>query len=51
MHLIENLDTQLLNALHTHKGTVGWKMTDIKGMDPFIFTQRVALEDDAKHSR
>ena len=34
-----------------HKNTLGWTITDIKGISPLICTHKIYLEENAKPSR
>nr|GEZ06686.1 reverse transcriptase domain-containing protein [Tanacetum cinerariifolium] len=38
----------LLNVLKSHKRTIAWKISDIKGIDPRFFTYKILMEDDYK---
>ena len=42
---------KLLEILRTHKTTLGWTITDIKGINPLICTHRIHLEEDVKPSK
>ena len=44
-------ENKLLEILRTHKTTIGWTITDIKGISPLICTDRIHLEEDVKPSR
>ncbi|GJV31604.1 reverse transcriptase domain-containing protein [Tanacetum coccineum] len=38
----------LLKVLKSHKRAIAWKITDIKGIDPYFCTQKILMEDDYK---
>nr|GEY15192.1 hypothetical protein [Tanacetum cinerariifolium] len=38
--------TALITVLKSHKRTIAWKLSDIKGINPKIFTQKFFMEDD-----
>ncbi|GJW27836.1 reverse transcriptase domain-containing protein [Tanacetum coccineum] len=38
----------LLKVLKSHKWAIGWKISDIKGIDPRFCTHKILLEDDFK---
>ncbi|GKC33960.1 reverse transcriptase domain-containing protein [Tanacetum coccineum] len=38
----------LLKVLKSHKRTIAWKITDIKGIDPRFCTHKILMEDDYK---
>ncbi|GKD81215.1 hypothetical protein Tco_1348054, partial [Tanacetum coccineum] len=38
----------LLNVLKSHKRSIAWKITDIKGIDPHFFTHKILMEEDCK---
>ncbi|GJU34880.1 reverse transcriptase domain-containing protein [Tanacetum coccineum] len=38
----------LLKVLKTHKRAIAWKITDIKGIDPYFCTHKILMEDDYK---
>nr|GEY81221.1 DNA-directed DNA polymerase [Tanacetum cinerariifolium] len=40
----------LLNVLKSHKRTIAWKITDIKGIDPRFCTHKILMEEDFKPS-
>ena len=48
-----NLDqeTKILEILKAHQTTIGWTITDIKGINPLICTHRIHLEEDVKPSK
>nr|GEU33958.1 putative ribonuclease H-like domain-containing protein [Tanacetum cinerariifolium] len=38
----------LLNVLKSHKWAIAWKISDIKGIDPYFCTHKILMEDDFK---
>ena len=44
-------ENKLLEILRTHKTTIGWTITDIKGISSLICTDRIHFEEDVKPSR
>ncbi|GJS88153.1 hypothetical protein Tco_0770789 [Tanacetum coccineum] len=38
----------LLKVLKSHKQTIAWKISDIKGIDPSFCTHKILMEDDFK---
>nr|GEV48923.1 reverse transcriptase domain-containing protein [Tanacetum cinerariifolium] len=38
----------LLKVLKSHKRAIVWKISDIKGIDPYFCTQKILMEDDFK---
>nr|GEX85383.1 DNA-directed DNA polymerase [Tanacetum cinerariifolium] len=38
----------LLKVLKSHKRSVAWKITDIKGIDPYFYTHKILMEEDYK---
>ena len=44
-------ENKLLEILRTHRTSLGWTITDIKGISPLICTHRIHLEEDVKPSR
>nr|GEX86227.1 DNA-directed DNA polymerase [Tanacetum cinerariifolium] len=38
----------LLKVLKSHKRAIAWKITDIKGIDPRFYTQKILMEEDYK---
>ena len=44
-------ENKLLEILRTHKISIGWTITDIKGISLLICTHRIHLEEDVKPSR
>ncbi|GKF69601.1 hypothetical protein Tco_0202658, partial [Tanacetum coccineum] len=38
----------LLKVLKSHKRTIAWKISDIKGIDPRFCTHKILMEDDFK---
>nr|GFB30879.1 reverse transcriptase domain-containing protein [Tanacetum cinerariifolium] len=41
-----NEKTALINVLKTRKKAIGWKLTDIKGIDPELCSHKILLEED-----
>ena len=50
-HLDKDQDIQLLNLLKQHKDAIAWTVADIKGIDPYVCTHHIYLEENAKPSR
>jgi len=42
---------KLLQTMKMHKNTLGWTITDIKGISPLICTHKIYLEENAKPFR
>ncbi|KAI3458746.1 hypothetical protein Pfo_015409, partial [Paulownia fortunei] len=42
---------KLIETLKMHKNALGWTIVDIKGINPFICTHNIYLEENAKSSR
>nr|GEV43247.1 DNA-directed DNA polymerase [Tanacetum cinerariifolium] len=40
--------TALLKVLKSHKRAIAWKISDIKGIDPYFCTHKILMEDDFK---
>nr|GFD19493.1 reverse transcriptase domain-containing protein [Tanacetum cinerariifolium] len=38
----------LLKVLKSHKRSIAWKISDIKGIDPRFYTHKILMEDDSK---
>nr|GEY85363.1 reverse transcriptase domain-containing protein [Tanacetum cinerariifolium] len=38
----------LLKVLKSHKRAIAWKVTDIKGIDPWFWTHKILMEEDYK---
>ncbi|GKF18654.1 reverse transcriptase domain-containing protein, partial [Tanacetum coccineum] len=38
----------LLKVLKSHKQAIAWKITDIKGIDPYFCTHKILIKDDYK---
>nr|GEZ25046.1 reverse transcriptase domain-containing protein [Tanacetum cinerariifolium] len=38
----------LLKVLKSHKRAIAWKITDIKGIDPWFCTHKILMEEDYK---
>ena len=41
-------DEQLLEILRRNEDTIGWTLTDLKGLDPALCTHRIFLEDELR---
>ncbi|XP_071909834.1 uncharacterized protein [Coffea arabica] len=46
--LSKTQEEKLIRVLRKHKETIGWTITDIKGISPSICMHRIRLEEDAK---
>ena len=44
-------EEKLVQVLKEHKTTIGWKITDIKGISLSTYMHRILLEEGAKPSR
>ncbi|XP_051115647.1 uncharacterized protein LOC127240848 isoform X4 [Andrographis paniculata] len=44
-------EEKLIQILREHKEAIGWTLTDIKGISPFLCTHKIVLEEDAKPIR
>ena len=44
-------EIQLLKMLSKHKSAIGWKISDIHGIDPSLCTHCIHLEEDVKPSQ
>ncbi|KAI5441729.1 hypothetical protein KIW84_010974 [Lathyrus oleraceus] len=42
---------QLLNVLRRYPSTLGYNISDLKGISPFVCMHRISLEEDSKPSR
>nr|GEW53034.1 reverse transcriptase domain-containing protein [Tanacetum cinerariifolium] len=40
--------TALITVLKSHKRAIAWKLSDIKGIDPEFYTQKILMEEDFK---
>ena len=40
-----------MEILKQHKGAIAWTVADIKGIDPYMCTHHIYLEENAKPSR
>nr|GEV57573.1 reverse transcriptase domain-containing protein [Tanacetum cinerariifolium] len=38
--------TALITVLKSHKRAIGWKLSDIKGIDPEFYTHKILMEED-----
>ena len=50
-HLDKDHEVQLMEILKQHKGAIAWTVADIKGIDPYVCTHHIYLEENAKPSR
>ena len=41
----------LLHVLRENKQSLGWKITDLKGISPVVYTHHIYLEEEAKSVR
>nr|GEY78827.1 DNA-directed DNA polymerase [Tanacetum cinerariifolium] len=46
--LKDNEKEALLKVLKSHKRAIAWKITDIKGIDPWFCTHKILMEEDYK---
>ena len=46
--LTETQRSQLLKVLKEHKCALGWKISDIRGINPSFCTHKILMEDDYK---
>ncbi|RVW80990.1 Transposon Ty3-I Gag-Pol polyprotein [Vitis vinifera] len=44
-------EDNLLRILRKHKKAIGWKISDLKGISPLIFTHHIYMEEGAKPTR
>ncbi|GKB02523.1 reverse transcriptase domain-containing protein [Tanacetum coccineum] len=44
----EDENVQLIKVLKSHKRSIAWKISDIKGIDPQFCTHKILMEDDSK---
>ena len=44
-------ENNLLNLLRENKQTIGWKITDLKGISPAVYTYHIYLEEEEKSIR
>ena len=44
-------EEQLLEALRKNKETIGWTLTDLKGLDPSLCTHHIFLEEESRPVR
>nr|GFB80289.1 reverse transcriptase domain-containing protein [Tanacetum cinerariifolium] len=44
----DNEKEALLKVLKSHKREIAWKITDIKGIDPWFCTHKILMEEDYK---
>ncbi|KAI3463788.1 hypothetical protein Pfo_020451 [Paulownia fortunei] len=49
--VVELKPLPLIETLKMHKNALGWTIADIKGINPFICTHNIYLEENAKPSR
>ena len=50
-YLDKKQEIQLLNILNQHNDDIAWTMADINGIDPYVCTHHIYLEEKAKPSR
>ena len=43
-----SLESKLKKLLRQHKGTIGWTIADLKGINASIYNHRIFLEDGTK---
>ncbi|KAA0053241.1 Transposon Ty3-I Gag-Pol polyprotein [Cucumis melo var. makuwa] len=48
--LIEEEEARLLETLKRHRQAIGWRLEDLKGIDPCICTHRIHLKEEAKNN-
>ena len=41
-------EKQLLDVLRRNEEAIGWTLTDLKGLDPSLFTHHIFLEDESR---
>ncbi|RDX70504.1 hypothetical protein CR513_50247, partial [Mucuna pruriens] len=41
-------EDKLLHFLRQHKKAIGWKLSDLRGINPSICMHRILMEEDAK---
>ena len=44
-------ENSLLDILKENKQAIGWKITDLKGISPVVYTHHIYLEEEAKSVR
>ena len=49
--LDQDQEERLLAVLRGRKEAIGWKLTNLKGIDPSLCTHRIFLEEDSRPSR
>ena len=49
--LTEEQEMKLLKVLKENKRAIGWSISDLKGINPFICTHHIYLEENAKSVR
>jgi len=50
-HLDKDQEGKLLDVLNEYKEALGWTITDIKGISPYVVIHQSHLEENAKTSR
>ena len=47
--LLSNLqEVSLLQILHRNKKAIGWKIFNLKGISPTVYTHHIYLEEESK---
>ena len=49
--LSNSQESSLLHILRENKQALGWKITDLKGISPTVYTHHIYLEEEAKSVR
>ena len=49
-HLDQDQEERLLAILRGRKEAIGWNLSDLKGIDPSLYTHRIFLEEDSRPS-
>ena len=49
--LNEEQEKRLLNVLRRNEQAIGWTLTDLRGLDPFLCTHCLFLEDESRPVR
>ena len=44
-------ERSLLDILRKYKQTIGWKISDLKGISPLVCTHHIYIEEEAKPVR
>ncbi|RDX92982.1 hypothetical protein CR513_24826, partial [Mucuna pruriens] len=50
-NLLQEQQDKLLKVLRQHKKGIGWKLSDLPGMNPSIYMHRILMEEDIKPVR